>query len=105
MSSAAPTDCVKVAVRVRPFVPNETNRGCIQIIDKTPGIPQLTVTGESHSKIPDYYTFNNVFMPEETKEDVYVNSVKPIIGKLFEGYSRETFYSINYYLVAFRLSF
>lgn len=80
-------DCVRVAVRVRPFVQSELNRGCIQIIEQTPGIPQLTVTGESHSKIQDYYTFNNVFMPEVDQLEVYENSVKPIIGKLFEGYN------------------
>lgn len=83
----AAQDCVKVAIRVRPFVPSELNRGCIQIIEKTPDIPQLTITGESYSKTQDYYTFNNVFMPEVGQLEVYDNSVKPIIGKLFEGYN------------------
>jgi kinesin family member 4 len=87
MSTAPASDCVKVAIRVRPFVPSEISRGCIQVIDKSPGLPQLAVTGESHSKTQDYYAFNNVFMPEETQEEVYVNSVQPIIGKLFEGYN------------------
>lgn len=87
MASGSTSDCVKVAIRVRPFVQSELNRGCVQIIQKTLGVPQLTVTGESHSKTPDFYTFNNVFMPEENQEEVYVNSVKPIIGKLFEGYN------------------
>ena len=85
--SSSPTDCVKVSIRVRPFVPSELNRGCVQIIEKTAGQPQLTITGSSNSKTPDFYTFNNVFMPEENQEFVYNNSVKPIIGKLFEGYN------------------
>lgn len=85
--SSTSTDCVKVAVRVRPFVPSELNRGCVQIIEKTAGHQQLTITGSSNSKMPDFYTFNNVFMPEENQEFVYDNSVKPIICKLFEGYN------------------
>lgn len=81
MSSA---DCVKVAIRVRPFIQSEIGRGCVQIIEKSPGLPQLSVTGETTSAKKEYYAFNNVFMPEETQEEVYDNSVKPIIGKLFE---------------------
>lgn len=87
MSSSLSSDCVKVAVRVRPFVPSELNRGCVQVIEKSSDQPQLTITGTSHSKTQDLYTFNNVFMPEENQENVYENSVKPIIGKLFEGYN------------------
>lgn len=87
MSSASGTDCVKVAVRVRPFVPREIDRGCVQIVEKTPGEDQLEVTGDSNSKSPDLYAFNNVFMPNDSQETVYTNSVKPIIGKLFEGYN------------------
>lgn len=85
--AASSTDCVKVAVRVRPFNLSEMNRGCVQIVQKTPGLPQLTVTGETTSKVQDYYTFNNVFMQEDGQKTVYDNSVKPIIGKLFEGYN------------------
>lgn len=81
------TDCVKVAVRVRPFVQRERDRGCVSIVDKTPGVPQLEITGDSTSKAQDLYTFNNVFMPEDSQEKVYKDCVQPIIGKLFEGYN------------------
>lgn len=85
--SVTATDCVKVAVRVRPFIQSETNRGCDQVIEKVQGLPQLRVTGETTSKTQDSYSFNNVFMPEKTQEEVYQNSVKPIICKLFDGYN------------------
>lgn len=85
--SAASSDCVQVAVRVRPFVPNELTRGCVQIIEKTVGQPQLTITGSTTSKTQDAYTFNQVYMPEKDQIEVYDNSVQPIIGKLFEGYN------------------
>lgn len=88
MSTVSSSDCVKVAVRVRPFIQNEQNRGCVSIIEKTPNEPQLTI-GESQStnKSQDLYTFNNVFMPEDPQEKVYNECVKPMVSKLFEGYN------------------
>src|SRR5690349_20850107 len=86
MSTSA-SDCVKVAVRVRPINTSEINRGCLQVVEKTAGLPQLAVTGETTSKVQDYYTFNNVFMPDDGQQEVYESCVKPILGKLFEGYN------------------
>lgn len=80
-------DCVKVAVRVRPFVQSEINRGCVKILEKTSGEPQITITGESNSKTQDMYTFNNVFMPEDSQETVYKDCIESILPKLFEGYN------------------
>lgn len=84
--SSASTDCVKVAIRVRPFVPNEISRGCIQALDKTPGEPQLKMTG-TNSKTPECFSFNSVFMMDDTQSTVYDESVKSIIENLFEGYN------------------
>lgn len=81
------TDCVKVAVRVRPFVPSEREKGCVSIVDKTPNEPQIEVSLDSNSRGQELFTFNNVFMPEDSQETVYDECVKPIIGKLFEGYN------------------
>lgn len=85
--SASSTDCVQVAVRVRPFVPNELTRGCVQIIEKSAGLQQLTITGSTTSKTQDAYAFNQVYMPEKDQIEIYETSVKPIIGKLFDGYN------------------
>lgn len=85
--ASSSADCVKVAVRVRPINASEMNRGCIEVVEKTHGLPQLAVTGETTSKVQDYYTFNNVFMQNGGQKEVYDNSVKPIICKLFEGYN------------------
>lgn len=81
------TDCVQVAVRVRPFNNKEIENGCVQIIEKTPGEPQLRITGEVIGKTQDLYTFNNVFMPEDGQELVYDNCIEPVLPKLFEGYN------------------
>ena len=81
------TDCVHVAVRVRPFVDSERSRGCVQILKKVSSEPQITITGDSNSKTQDTYTFNNVFMPENSQNTVYEECVKPILPKLFDGYN------------------
>lgn len=84
-------DCVKVAVRVRPLVTSELNSGCRNIIEKTPGAHQLLVTGGVqggiNGKANDVYTFNNVFMPEDSQVKVYDEAVKPMIENLFQGYN------------------
>lgn len=85
--SASPSDCIKVAVRVRPFVPSELDRGCQSIVEKSPGLEQISITGESYSKSEDFYTFNNVFMMDESQEGVYNKSVKPMIESLLEGFN------------------
>ncbi|XP_070494401.1 chromosome-associated kinesin KIF4 [Chironomus tepperi] len=81
------TDCVQVAVRVRPFVDSERNRGCVQILKKVSNEPQITITGDSNSKTQDTYTFNNVFMPDDSQDVVYEDCIKPILPKLFDGYN------------------
>lgn len=83
----ASNDCVKVAVRVRPFIEREISRGCVKVVEKTPNEPQIAITGQSNSKTQDVYTFNNVFMPEDSQETVYEQCITPILGKLFEGYN------------------
>lgn len=85
--SVPSSDCVQVAVRVRPFIPSELDRGCRQIVEKTLGQEQLKITGESYSKSEESYTFNNVFMMDESQLGVYSNSVKPMIESLFQGFN------------------
>lgn len=84
--SASTFDCVKVAVRVRPFVPSELEKGCRQIIEKSSS-QQLVITGESYNKKEDFYTFDNVFMMNDDQSQIYEISVKPMISKLVEGYN------------------
>jgi kinesin family member 4 len=80
------TDCVKVVVRVRPMVRNELDQGCIQVIQKTFDAPQIEVSG-TLPNVQNLYTFDHVFMPESTQGEVYDESVKHLIGSIFEGYN------------------
>lgn len=52
----------------------------------TPGLPQLSVSGQTTSKIQDLYTFNYVYMPNDDQPKIY-ESVEPMIKKLFDGYN------------------
>lgn len=79
------SDCVKVAVRIRPIVDSEKIRGCQSIVHKTQTQPQVVVN--SGPQKSEMYTYNYVFSPEDTQEMLYDNAVKSMVLKLFEGYN------------------
>lgn len=72
---------IKVAVRIRPIVKSEEARGCQVIVEKTPSQPQVIVQTER----PEAYTFNYVFSPEDTQDQIYEDAVKSMIQNLFKG--------------------
>lgn len=75
---------MKVAVRIRPLVELERNRGCRGVIQKTSGQPQVLVNSGHETQM---YTYNYVFAPEDTQEMIYENAVKSMVLKLFNGYN------------------
>jgi len=83
---ATTTDCVKVAVRVRPMVESEIEHNYMQIVERAANEPQIRVGG-ANSRAQENFTFNNVFMAEDPQNIVYEEAVQPIISKLFEGYN------------------
>ncbi|XP_055371122.1 chromosome-associated kinesin KIF4-like [Condylostylus longicornis] len=74
-------DCVKVALRIRPLVKTEIDKGCQEIVSKINGESQVFV------KNHDSYTFNYVFGKNESQIIVYEEAVKSMISKLFKGYN------------------
>lgn len=80
-SSSASDDCIKVALRVRPLVRSEVERGCRSIVAKTRDTAQVVVNNK------DQFTFNFAFSPDETQEMIYVNAIKPLVLKLIKGYN------------------
>lgn len=70
---------IQVAVRVRPLSGSEQNRGCTQSIRRNGNEPQIIVNNANS------FTFNNVYMPESTQDEVYGNTIVRLIDKLFEG--------------------
>lgn len=70
-----------MALRVRPLVKSELERGFRNIIEKTPDTAQVVVRSK------DKFTFNYAFSPDETQEMIYVNAIKPMVLKLMKGYN------------------
>lgn len=81
-----PTDmAVRVAVRVRPLVNSEINRGCQNIATKTPNQQQIVVNAGLKSN--KMYTFNYVFAPEDSQRMIYEDAIRSMVENLFKGYN------------------
>ncbi|XP_038206709.1 chromosome-associated kinesin KIF4 [Zerene cesonia] len=79
-SSKATIDTVQVALRIRPLMQQEIERGCDECID--------VVNGEQQVQIKDLaFTYNYVFPQHITQQEFYDTAVKGLISKLFQGYN------------------
>ncbi|XP_005189382.2 chromosome-associated kinesin KIF4 isoform X1 [Musca domestica] len=74
-------ESVRVALRVRPLVPSEVNRGCQVAVEKVDGQDQVVVNNS------DAFSFNFVFDWRDTQEQVYNMSVSDMLDKLFSGFN------------------
>lgn len=70
---------VKVAVRSRPMVEKEVNEGCQSSIMFVPNEPQLVI-GKDKS-----FTFDFVYCCESSQDEVYTETVVPLVNGLFRG--------------------
>ncbi|XP_047536832.1 chromosome-associated kinesin KIF4 isoform X1 [Vanessa atalanta] len=73
-------DTVQVALRIRPLMRTETERGCDECIDVVPGEQQVQIKDLA-------FTYNYVFPQHITQQEFYDTAVKCLIGKLFQGYN------------------
>lgn len=71
-------DTVQVALRIRPLMQQELERGCDECID--------VISGEQQVQIKDLaFTYNYVFPQHITQQEFYDTAVKGLINKLFQG--------------------
>ena len=70
---------VKVAVRCRPMVEKEVNEGCQSTIMFVPNEPQLVI-GKDKA-----FTFDFVYSPDSSQEEVYHEAVMSLVSGLFRG--------------------
>ncbi|XP_076378598.1 kinesin-like protein 3A [Megalopta genalis] len=75
-------DTVRVAVRIRPLVKNEIDKGCQACLDVVPGEQQIVVRNTDKS-----FTFNYVFPPDVNQEDFYETAIKGMVENIFKGYN------------------
>ncbi|XP_028174121.1 chromosome-associated kinesin KIF4 [Ostrinia furnacalis] len=73
-------DTVQVALRIRPLMQLEVERGCDECIDVVPGQPQVQIKDLA-------FTYNYVFAQHITQQEFYDTAVKGLISKLFQGYN------------------
>lgn len=84
-------DTVQVALRIRPLMQLETDRGCEECIDVVAGQPQVQIKDLA-------FTYNYVFPQHITQQEFYDTAVKGLIGKLFQGkccFTKLHKYSVN----------
>lgn len=73
-------DTVRVALRIRPLVPTEVERGCQTCISVVPGEQQVQVRNGDKS-----FSFNHVFGPNTDHEEFYESAVRKMVEKIFKG--------------------
>lgn len=73
-------DTVRVAVRVRPLIRTEIERGCQTCLEVVPGEPQIVIRNTDKA-----FTFNYVFPPAIGQEDFYNTAIKDMVKNIFEG--------------------
>ncbi|XP_050544001.1 chromosome-associated kinesin KIF4 [Daktulosphaira vitifoliae] len=76
-------DAVKVAIRIRPLVKSELERGCSNCVLGDPINQQIIVNNNANLT----FTFNYVFTPEHSQSHVYELAVEDLVQKLFSGYN------------------
>ncbi|XP_073950658.1 kinesin-like protein 3A isoform X2 [Choristoneura fumiferana] len=73
-------DTVQVALRIRPLMQQEIDRGCDECIE--------AISGGNQVQIKDLaFTYNYVFAQHINQQEFYDTAVKGLIGKLFQGYN------------------
>ncbi|KAL6425654.1 hypothetical protein ACFW04_009636 [Cataglyphis niger] len=75
-------DTVCVALRIRPLVESEIEKGCQMCLDVVPGEPQIHICNTDKA-----FTYNYVFPPDVAQEDFYNIAVKRLIDNTFQGYN------------------
>jgi len=89
------SECVKVAVRVRPLSQKETDANQKSIIevenDCTPNQLYVTHCDSAGRATMKTYAFDHVFHPQNTQSEVYRQCAAPIVESVLRGYNGTLF--------------
>ncbi|XP_028802081.1 kinesin-like protein KIN-4C [Neltuma alba] len=78
--NADSTQCVRVAVNIRPLITSELLFGCTDCISDVPGEPQVQIG--SHA-----FTYDYVYRSSQSPSTIYEDCVAPLVDALFHGYN------------------
>lgn len=73
-------DTVRVALRIRPLVVSEIEKGCQMCLDVIHGEPQVHILNSDKS-----FTYNYVFSPNVEQEEFYDVAIKQLLDNIFQG--------------------
>ncbi len=76
------SDTIEVAIRIRPLIGTELDRGNQDIVSKIKNEPQIIVNNSRNNIV---YTFDHVFAQSDDQTKVFNECVKNKLSKLFEG--------------------
>jgi kinesin family member 4 len=82
-------DLVKVAVRVRPLLSNETSKGARDIV-KHPRDEQVSIentAARSDNDRTKTFSYDHVFKETSTQQDVYDEAASKMVKNIFEGFN------------------
>ncbi|XP_039966723.1 kinesin-like protein KIF3A [Bactrocera neohumeralis] len=83
---------VRVVVRVRPMEKSELNSGATNVIQVDKINRAITaVKPNAANEPPKTYYFDNVFSSDSNQLDLYVDTARPIVEKVLEGYNGTIF--------------
>ncbi|KAJ2678572.1 hypothetical protein GGI25_002160 [Coemansia spiralis] len=72
---------VRVALRIRPLSPQEHLDGETECVTQLPGVPQIVIGADRA------FTFDYVFSPEASQEQVYSDAIQPLVVQFLQGYN------------------
>uniref|UniRef100_A0ABD2VXV7 Kinesin motor domain-containing protein n=1 Tax=Trichogramma kaykai TaxID=54128 RepID=A0ABD2VXV7_9HYME len=75
-------DLVKVAVRIRPMIQSELDKGSQTCLNVIPGQQQIHIPSAEKA-----FTFNYVFASDSSQEHFYNSAIKNMVSNIFEGYN------------------
>lgn len=86
-------EAVQVVVRCRPMSAKEESQGHSQIVDMWPqrGIVHITNPRKTHGCSGRMFTFDSVYDWSASQDDLYENTVKPLVYSVLDGYNGTIF--------------
>ncbi|KAK1736021.1 kinesin family protein [Skeletonema marinoi] len=91
-SSANDGSAIQVVVRLRPMNEREQRHGTVPVISaKTKEKVVTVVKGKGRKQLKSSYSFDNVFTAFSSQEEVFEETVKPVIADVMRGYESTVF--------------
>ncbi|KAI8096574.1 P-loop containing nucleoside triphosphate hydrolase protein [Halteromyces radiatus] len=85
---SSPSEKIKIICRIRPFLDNEVKEIAVQVDDKN----TLSLENKRDPASPLIYkNFSSCYSATATQETIFVQDVRPLIERVFEGYDATIF--------------